>query len=153
MSTLQDETSYAAAVADLRLATGRWPSPGSPNPRERELGLWLQEQRGRHAAGELDVFRRSFLDVSLPGWRVDADERWIAGARDLVDFIIISGRFPDMESADLREQGIAAWLRMQQSVAEHGSLRPDRREWLNAHCHGWCERTGRASGPAAHIGS
>lgn len=153
MITLQDETAFAAGVADHRTETGRWPSPGSPNPRERELGLWLQEQRGGRAAGTLDVFRMSFLDVNLPGWHADADERWVAGARDLSDFIIISGRFPDMESADQREQGIAAWLRMQQSVAEHGSLRPERRAWLNTYCPGWCERAGRVSGTAAHIGS
>lgn len=153
MMTLDDETSITAAIADFRSQTGAWPSPGAPNPHERELGCWLQDQRTLQATGHLDVFRRAFLDVNLPGWDTDPHERWVAGARDLADFIISEGRLPHLGSADKREQGLAAWLRMQQALFEHGTLRRDRRAWLDSCCPGWSERTGRGIGAAAHIGT
>lgn len=153
MRNLDDETSTTAAIAAFRIQTGTWPSPGAPNPHERELGCWLQDQRELQATGHLDVFRGAFLDVNIPGWSTDPHERWVAGARDLADFIISEGRQPQLGSLDKREQGLAAWLRMQQALSEHGTLRRDRRAWLDSCCPGWSARAGRPAGAAAHIGS
>lgn len=144
-----DETALAAAAQDFRKNTGRWPSAAAPDPAERSLGAWLGRQRRQAAQGRLDVFRRHFLDASVPGWETDPDQRWESAARDLADFMISAGHLPALEAEESWERGMAAWVAMQRSLQSQGVLRDDRARWLDLHCPGWW--TGSAAAPAAHI--
>lgn len=145
-----DETAMAAAAHAFRRHAGRWPSPAAPDPKERSLGTWLGRQRRQAAKGELDVFRRHFLDVNVPGWETDPDQRWESAARDLADFTISFGRLPALEADESWERGMAAWVAMQRSLKAQGSLRDDRARWLDLHCPGWLP-AGSADDAAAHI--
>lgn len=147
-----DETALASAAHAFRRDTGRWPSAAAPDARERALGAWLGRQRSQSAQGKLDVFRRHFLDVNVPGWDMDADQRWESAARDLADFMIGTGHRPALDSDESWERGMAAWVCMQCSLQSQGSLRDDRRRWLDMHCPGWLP-AGSAAPGAAHITS
>lgn len=157
--TVQEETALAAAVAAFKEQASRWPSAAAPSAQERNLGVWLATQRRSAAIGSLDVFRQEFLDTHMVGWNTDPDERWASSARDLSDFLISTGRTPVLGSELAWERGIAAWLRMQQSLLVQGSLRPARCGWLDSHCPGWrpgiigSAPAGTPAGSAAHMGS
>jgi hypothetical protein len=47
-----------------------WPRHKGPdNEEERILGVWLQYQRTKLAAGQLDPLKTAMLDEAMPGWR------------------------------------------------------------------------------------
>lgn len=132
-----DERRIIAAVAQFHTDNGSWPSAASLSSYERSLGVWLNTQRVNDAKGDLDRFRRDVLDEMLPGWRVTAEEAWLAHAREASDFLLLHGRQPSLGAPGTGERVCAAWLVTMQSLERRGTLRPDRVQWLDGHCPGW----------------
>lgn len=57
-------------VIEYRAEGNDWPRHKAPSPEpERLIGVWLQYQRTKLTAGQLDDSKRNLLDEALPGWR------------------------------------------------------------------------------------
>lgn len=57
-------------LVEYRAAGNDWPRHKSPaTEQERLLGIWLQYQRTRLAAGQLEADKAERLDKPVPGWR------------------------------------------------------------------------------------
>lgn len=69
----KDEARLDARLSSLieyRAAGNDWPRHKSPDTEdERLLGVWLQYQRTKLAAGQLDAQTTKRLDKATPGWR------------------------------------------------------------------------------------
>ncbi|UZX04010.1 helicase-associated protein [Arthrobacter sp. CDRTa11] len=69
----EDEAQWNDRLSGLMayLATAEdWPRhKNTDSDEEKVLGVWLQYQRTKLAAGQLDAGKTSQLDDSLPGWR------------------------------------------------------------------------------------
>lgn len=141
-----DEKRILEHVAAFHEQQGRWPSAVSSLEFERSLGIWLNQQRVDLAAGDMDQFRRSFLDMHLPGWKISPEEAWHERAREASDFILAYGRLPKMEAESAGERIIAIWLTTQRALARTETLDFLRSTWLDAHCPGWRGRTAEKAG-------
>lgn len=115
----------------------RWPSAVAESDFERSMGVWLNKQRVDDAGGDMDQFRRAFLDHHLPGWKACAEEIWQERAREASDFVLSHARLPELEADEKTERLVAIWLTTQQALARTEILGLRRGAWLDAHCPGW----------------
>lgn len=134
-------------------AEGKYPSAKAETPEERRLGLWLQRQRRRAAAGSLAPAVRDGLQA-LPGWETNtrslADEsRWQERLAALIDYRANGEDWPrHKKTANEEEHTLGVWLHAQRSKHARGELSPAQAAALNDALPGWREgrRRGRKPG-------
>lgn len=131
------EEKFPAHIRDFHDQYGRWPSAQGETVFERDLGVWLERQQIAEAHSTIDPFRRSYLNMVLPGWDVSTDEKWLTCAREAADFVIAYGRIPKPDAPRVSERLIGSWLSIQNSVCAAGRMEADRQLWLDLHCPGW----------------
>lgn len=136
ITPVSDESHILMTVAAFFELNGRWASPMSENPEEREAGVWLARQRVDFASGRLDVFRREMLDHRVPGWAGSREDNWLDRARDVADFFLRHGRAPSPHALSPEERLPGLWLMMQLAAR----LSEERIQWLDSYCPQWNRR-------------
>lgn len=104
---------------------------GDMTTAEGKLAHWLTCQRSDDRLGKLPAHRANRLDAALPDWRTDTrqlayDDQWRAAADRVAAYKRDTGRWPR-----------AHWLHRQRRMHRDGTLRDDRRAYLNQHLPGW----------------
>lgn len=127
----------AIAVADFYEREGRRPSQEAKNSEEKKLGKWLVRQRGALRNGTLRVDRRAWLDEHYPTWNKSFDNLWDRTARSATAFYEREGRHPSATSKNSNEKALGQWLSRQRAALKDGTLRPDRRAWLDENYPTW----------------
>lgn len=128
----------ARKVGAFHREVGRWPSRKSGDATEKGLGEWLNNQRAHSRSGTLRAGRGDYLDEVAPGWMSQgSDERWSERARDLGAFYAREGKWTEKGARDIALKRHGQWLRHQRIYARNGTLRADRRAYLDEHLPGW----------------
>ncbi|MFE6966762.1 helicase associated domain-containing protein [Agromyces sp. NPDC057679] len=130
--------SNASRVEDFVAIHGRFPTRSrTADAAERELGVWLNNQRTAHKADKLPEERREWLDARLREWVDPHFAQWLASARAVQAFRRNSGRFPYFRATDPTARRLGVWLNNQRGAAKSGTLEARRRQWLDTHLTGW----------------
>lgn len=134
----------ATRLRRFRTEHGRLPARGSAaGALERELAVWINNQRAARRRGCLAVDRERWLDAHLPEWRDARLASWLCRAQEVLAYAAERGRLPYERStvADSRRLGI--WLQSQRRALAAGRLDAARLDWLDRQLPGWNGRTGR----------
>lgn len=134
-------------------AESKYPTSKAQTPEERRLGLWLQRQRRRAAAGSLAPDVRDGLQA-LPGWETNtrsfADEaRWQERLAALIDYRANGEDWPrHKKTGNAEEHTLGVWLHAQRSKHARGELNQAHAAALDGALPGWREgrRRGRKPG-------
>ncbi|WP_159600041.1 helicase associated domain-containing protein [Agromyces humi] len=130
--------STAAKVEEFVAIHGRFPTRSrTAGADERELGIWLNNQRTAHKTGKLPDERREWLDARLREWVDPHFAQWLTSARAVAAFRRKSGRFPYFRSNDAVARRLGIWLNNQRSALKSGTLEDRRKQWLDTHLAGW----------------
>lgn len=106
-------------------------------PLERELGVWLGNQRAAHRSGALSADRARLLDERLPEWRDPRLAAWLRRAHEVAEFFDELGRLPSLRSTQERSRELGGWLDTQRRAMRRGGLDAVRLDWLDARLPGW----------------
>jgi hypothetical protein len=142
----------AERIVLFRAEHGRLPTrAASATPLERELGVWLNNQRNAERDGRLGTERARWLAEQLPDWQDSRLAAWLARAREVEQYVAERGRLPHPRSTNPRSRRLGGWLAAQHTAARAGRLKPNRTGWLDANLPGWAEVTARPAliAPAA----
>jgi hypothetical protein len=140
----------AERIVDFRAEHGRLPTrAASASPLERELGVWLNNQRNAEREGRLGADRARWLAEQVPDWQDSRLGAWLARAAEVQRFTAEHGRMPHPRSTNPRSKRLGGWLEAQRAAARAGQLKPNRTGWLDAKLPGWAESTTRAASVAA----
>lgn len=135
----------AERLVAFRSEHGRLPTRSAgAAPLERELGVWLNNQRTAQRAGRLGADRLRWLDEQLPQWDDSRFAAWLTRAFEVEEHTSGHGRLPHPRSTNPRSRRLGSWLETQRAAARAGRLAANRLEWLDAHLTGWNELTMRA---------
>jgi hypothetical protein len=104
---------------------------------ERELGVWLNNQRNAGRDGRLTPERERWLAEQLPDWQDSRLDAWLARAAEVEQYADEQGRLPHPRSTSPRSKRLGGWLEAQRSAARAGRLKDNRLEWLDTHLPGW----------------
>jgi hypothetical protein len=130
--------STAERVARFHGESGHLPTRrNDASPLERELGVWLNNQRSAARSGRLEREREHWLDQQLPGWDEPRLAAWIARAVAVADFRHAAGHLPSSSASDDSARRLGTWLDAQRSAFRKGSLDARRTEWLDGRLPGW----------------
>ncbi|WP_146185012.1 helicase associated domain-containing protein [Agromyces badenianii] len=128
----------AERVACFRGTHGRLPTRrNSAPPLERELGVWLNNQRTAARSAQLAPERRHWLDEQLPGWDDPRFAAWTVNARAVAHYREASGYLPHGRASDRLARRLGSWLDTQRSALRAGALDQRKAEWLDRHLGGW----------------
>ncbi len=126
------------STVDFTLHHGRLPARSATAPRhERELAVWVSNQRAAERTGRLILERRRRLDLDLPGWHSGRASGWHATAEAVARFHGDQGRLPGALEHDVEHRRLGAWLSRQRAAANEGRLSAERERWLRLHLPGW----------------
>lgn len=140
----------AERVVAFRAEHGRLPTrAATSSPLERELGVWLNNQRNAERAGRLGADRRRWLAEQLPDWHDSRLGSWLGRAMEVEQYLAEQGRLPHPRSTNPRSRRLGGWLDAQRGAQRAGRLRANRAEWLDAHLPGWAEPARRTVEAAA----
>ena len=146
----------AERVAQFRGEQGHLPTRrNSAPPLERELGVWLNNQRTAARSARLAPERARWLDEQLTGWDDPRFAAWTVRAFVVVEYRGATGCLPHGRANDELARRLGSWLETQRSVRRAGGLDARRLDWLDRHLPGWLsaetvgermsERTARTS--------
>ncbi|WP_350348530.1 helicase associated domain-containing protein [Agromyces sp. G08B096] len=131
----------AERLLDFRAEHGRLPTRAAGTSElERELGVWLANQRAAQRTGRLAADRCAWLDEHVPEWRDSRLAAWLAQAIEVERFTSAAGRLPSPRSTSPRARALGTWLDAQRTARRRGELQPNRIAWLDAHLPGWSGR-------------
>jgi hypothetical protein len=137
----------AERVVAFRAEHGRLPTRStSATPFERELGVWLNNQRNAGRDGRLCPERLRWLGEQLPDWDDSRLGAWLTRAQEVERYTDEHGRMPHPRSTNPRSRRLGGWLESQRVAARAGKLRANRIDWLDAHLPGWNESVSRRTG-------
>jgi len=126
------------STVDFTLHHGRLPARSATAAlRERELAVWVSNQRTAERRGRLTPERRRRLDLELPGWHSGRASGWRATAEAVARFHGDHGRLPGTVEHDVEHRRLGAWLGRQRTAANEGRLSAERERWLRLHLPGW----------------
>lgn len=140
----------AERLAAFYTEHGRWPSVMSTDGDEKQLGIWLQNQRqAKKGKGNYtwSSDRETSLDEVCPGWfevrtgRGSGRGTWNDTLDELAVWLKQRGEKPRSTSSDVDEKRLAAWLYNQRSHRKRGeqSWSSNREAALDAVYPGWAD--------------
>lgn len=130
----------AERVMRFRSDHGRLPSRRTNGtPLERELGVWLNNQRCAARDERLSPERRRWLDEQIPEWFDPHFAIWLANANAVAAYRGRTGRLPYFRSPDPELRRLGGWLNNQRTAQKAGRLPERRAAWLDRHLPGWAE--------------
>lgn len=109
----------------------RLPEPG-PYGREAILHEWLKGQRRAAQQGRLGAEKEAFLDANIDHWRLTQDDRW---QQQLASLAL------SMNSGAPLDENLKTWLANQRRLLADGTLKPERKDDLDARVPGWQENS------------
>ncbi|MGX5697346.1 helicase associated domain-containing protein, partial [Agromyces soli] len=137
----------------FRAEHGRLPArAGEASALERELGVWLANQRAALRGDRLAPERARLLDERLPEWRDARLAAWLRRAHEVAGFFDERGRLPSPRSTHDRSRELGGWLDTQRRAARRGTLESTRLAWLDARLPGWAGASTRVSSPTGAAG-
>lgn len=146
---LTDWLATAMRLRRFRAEHGRLPARGADvGALERELGVWLNNQRSAHRRGCLDDGRRRWLDAQLPEWRDARLASWLRRAHEVAAWTSERGRLPYERSTVADSRRLGTWLQTQRRALAVGGLDAVRLDWLDLNLPGWSGRGVRPAAPA-----
>lgn len=130
----------AERTVAFRAQHGRLPTRAADaDALERELAVWLNNQRNAGRDGRLTPERERWLAEQLPDWQDSRLAAWLARAAEVELYADEQGRLPHPRSTNPRSKRLGGWLEAQRSAARAGRLKANRIDWLDAHLPGWDE--------------
>ena len=128
----------AERVVAFRATHGRLPTRGATaSAQERELGVWLNNQRSAERAGRLGPERLRWLGEQLPDWRDSRLAGWLERAMEVERYVDEQARMPHPRSTNPRSRQLGGWLETQRAALRAGRLATNRAEWLDTRLPGW----------------
>lgn len=125
-------------VARFQGEHGRLPTRrAAASPLERELGVWLNNQRTAARSAQLAHERRRWLDEQLPGWDDPRLATWIMRGSAVAQFRARVGRLPSPRASEPHARRLGAWLETQRAAHRAGTLDSRRVAWFETHLTGW----------------